>query len=160
VRALVQRVRSASVEAEGGIVAEIGAGLLVLLGVSACDAEKNADYLAGKVAHLRVFEDAAGKMNLSLAETAGAALVVSQFTLYGDCRKGRRPSFAAAADPAKGEALYDRFVSSLRGHGVPVQTGRFGAKMIVRLENDGPVTLMLESDGGKGIEYPVWRARE
>jgi D-tyrosyl-tRNA(Tyr) deacylase len=144
-KALVQRVRRASVEVEGRVEGAIGDGLLVLLGVAVNDQEKDAVYLAGKVAHLRVFEDDVGKMNLSLKETGGAALVVSQFTLYGDCRKGRRPSFTDAADPVKGEALYQKFVAALRGNGITVQTGRFGATMLVRIENDGPVTLMVES---------------
>ncbi|MDD5555773.1 MAG: D-aminoacyl-tRNA deacylase [bacterium] len=146
-RAVVQRAARASVEIDGEIVGEIGRGFLVLLGVSVNDAEEDAARLAGKIARLRVFEDEAGRMNRSLGETGGGALVVSQFTLYGDCRKGRRPSFTEAAPPGKGEALYDRFVSALRAHGVAVRTGRFGARMLVRLENDGPVTLILDSSG-------------
>lgn len=144
-RAVVQRVRKAAVEIGGETVGEIGAGLLVLLGVRVDDEERDAAFLAGKVANLRIFEDSSGKMNLSLKETGGEALVVSQFTLYGDCRKGRRPSFTDAAEPVKGEALYENFVSCLRGEGLTVSTGRFGAKMVVRLENDGPVTLVVDS---------------
>lgn len=144
-RAVVQRVRKAAVEIGGETVGEIGAGLLVLLGVRVDDEEKDAAFLAGKVANLRIFEDTAGKMNLSLKETGGEALVVSQFTLYGDCRKGRRPSFTDAAEPVKGEALYENFVSCLRAEGLTVGTGRFGAKMLVKLENDGPVTLVVDS---------------
>ena len=144
-RVVVQRVRKAAVEIGGETVGEIGAGLLVLLGVRVDDVEKDAAFLAGKVANLRIFEDAAGKMNLSLKETGGGALVVSQFTLYGDCRRGRRPSFTDAAEPVKGEALYENFVSCLRAEGLTVHTGRFGANMLVKLENDGPVTLIVES---------------
>lgn len=144
-RAVVQRVKKASVEIGGETIAETGPGLLVLLGVSVDDEKRDAAYLAEKIANLRIFEDAAGKMNLSLKEVGGSALVVSQFTLYGDCRKGRRPSFTDAAGPEKGEALYNEFVRELRAQGLPVETGRFGAKMLVKLENDGPVTIMVES---------------
>jgi len=144
-RAVVQRVTRAAVEVGGETVGEIGHGLLILLGVAVGDSEASAAYLAGKIAHLRVFDDGAGKMNLSLKETGGEALVVSQFTLYGDCRKGRRPSFTEAADPGKGEALCEKFVTAMRDHGVAVKTGRFGAKMLVKLENDGPVTLVVDS---------------
>lgn len=141
----MQRVKKASVEIGGETIAETGPGLLVLLGVSVDDEKRDAAYLAEKIANLRIFEDAAGKMNLSLKEVGGSALVVSQFTLYGDCRKGRRPSFTDAAGPEKGEALYNEFVRELRAQGLPVETGRFGAKMLVKLENDGPVTIMVES---------------
>lgn len=144
-KAVVQRVKRASVEIGNDTAAMIGAGILVLLGVRVDDEERDAVYLAGKIAHLRVFEDEAGKMNLSLKETGGEALVVSQFTLYGDCRKGRRPSFAEAADPAKGEALYEKFIACLREEGLTVRTGRFGAKMLVKIDNDGPVTFIVES---------------
>ncbi|MCX6340441.1 MAG: D-aminoacyl-tRNA deacylase [Candidatus Aureabacteria bacterium] len=144
-RAVIQRVKKAAVHVGKETVSEIGAGLLILLGVAADDSEANAVYLAGKIAHLRVFEDEGGKMNLSLKETGGEALVVSQFTLYGDCRKGRRPSFAEAADPAKGEALYEKFIACLREEGLTVRTGRFGAKMLVKIDNDGPVTFIVES---------------
>lgn len=147
-RIVVQRVRAASVEVGGAAVAATGPGLLILVGVGRGDGEGDAAWLAEKVAHLRVFEDAGGKMNLSILDVGGEALVVSQFTLYGDCRRGRRPGFDAAARPEQGEALYARFVDLLRGRGVPVQTGRFGAAMLVRIENDGPVTLLVESPRG------------
>jgi len=145
VRIVVQRVRAASVEAGGATVAATGPGLLIFVGVGRGDGEEDAAWLAEKVAHLRVFEDAGGRMNLSILDAGGEALVVSQFTLYGDCRRGRRPGFDAAARPEQGKALYERFVELLRGGGVPVQTGRFGATMLVRIENDGPVTLCVES---------------
>jgi len=144
-RAVIQRVKKAAVRVGGETVGEIGAGLLILLGVAVDDSEADAVHLAGKIAHLRIFEDEAGKMNLSLKETGGEALVVSQFTLYGDCRKGRRPSFTGAAEPGTGEALYEKFIACMRAEGVTVRTGRFGAKMVVELENDGPVTLVVES---------------
>ncbi len=144
-RAVVQRVSQAAVEVDGGLVGRIGTGLLVLLGVADDDAEKDADYLAGKIVHLRIFEDAAGKLNRSLVDCGGEMLVVSQFTLYGDCRKGRRPSFVKAAAPDKGNALYRHFVEAVRGRGVTVATGRFGAMMAVSLVNHGPVTLIVES---------------
>jgi D-aminoacyl-tRNA deacylase len=144
-RAVIQRVKKAAVHVGRATVGEIRLGLLILLGVAADDSEDNAVYLAGKIAHLRVFEDEAGKMNLSLKETGGEALVVSQFTLCGDCRKGRRPSFTSAADPTTGEALYEKFIACLREDGLTVRTGRFGAKMLVKIDNDGPVTFIVES---------------
>jgi len=144
-RAVVQRVTEANVEVAGEQVASIGRGFLVLLGVQEGDTEEDADYIAQKVADLRVFEDAAGKMNLSLADVAGAVLAVSQFTLLADCRKGRRPSFVQAARPEHAEELFLRFVEQVRSRGVPVQTGRFREHMHVRLLNDGPVTLLLDS---------------
>jgi D-tyrosyl-tRNA(Tyr) deacylase len=144
-RAVVQRVSHGSVEVDGGIVGRIGTGLLVLLGVAADDTEKDADYLAGKIVHLRIFEDEAGKLNHSLMDCGGEMLVVSQFTLYGDCRKGRRPSFVRAAAPDKGKALYRHFVEAVRARGVTVATGRFGRMMAVSLVNQGPVTLIVES---------------
>ncbi len=144
-RACLQRVSRASVTVDGTIIGQIGAGLVVLLGVATDDTESDADYLAEKIAGLRVFEDADGKMNLSLTEQGGAMLVVSQFTLYGDCRKGRRPSFTEAAPPELAEALYERFVTQVRALGIQVETGRFRAMMQVELVNDGPVTLLLES---------------
>jgi D-tyrosyl-tRNA(Tyr) deacylase len=144
-KAVVQRVKRASVEIGNDTAAMIGAGILVLLGVRVDDEERDAVYLAGKIAHLRVFEDEAGKMNLSLKETGGEALVVSQFTLYGDCRKGRRPSFTDAAEPGKGKALYEKFIACMRAEGLTVRTGRFGAKMLVKIDNDGPVTFIVES---------------
>jgi len=144
-RAVVQRVNEAAVEVDGQRVAAIGRGFLVLAGVQEGDTEADADYLAAKVADLRVFEDAEGKMNLSLADVNGEVLAVSQFTLLADCRKGRRPSFVAAARPEQAQQLFDRFVSQLRERGVPVQTGRFREHMHVSLVNDGPVTLLLDS---------------
>jgi D-tyrosyl-tRNA(Tyr) deacylase len=144
-RAVVQRVASSEVTVAGESVGRIGAGLLVLLGVHREDTPAEADYLAAKIVHLRIFEDAAGKMNHSLLDCGGAMLVVSQFTLLGDCRKGRRPSFVNAAPPAQGEALYTRFVDRVRRNGVAVETGRFGAMMAVALVNDGPVTLVVDS---------------
>jgi D-aminoacyl-tRNA deacylase len=145
VRAVVQRVSSASVIVDGEIVGEIDQGLLVLLGVGVEDADTDAVTLAEKIAGLRVFEDINGKMNLSLKEVDGRLLVVSQFTLFGDCRKGRRPSFIEAARPEKAEALYESFVAEVRGQGISVETGKFQAHMDVRLVNDGPVTLLLDS---------------
>ena len=144
-RAVIQRVKSSEVTVAGTSVGRIGAGLMVLLGVARDDTSRDADYLAAKIAHLRIFEDDAGKMNRSLVDCGGAMLVVSQFTLQGDCRKGRRPSFVNAAPPDKGEALYEHFVDQIRQLDVPVQTGRFGAMMAVNLVNDGPVTLVVDS---------------
>jgi D-aminoacyl-tRNA deacylase len=144
VKAVVQRVTRGSVTVDHQVVGEIGHGLVVLLGVARGDTEKEADYLAEKIAHLRIFEDDNGKMNHSLLDTGGGALVVSQFTLLGDCRKGRRPSFAAAAPPEQAEALYAHFVLKVAQMGVPTATGRFRASMQVALTNDGPVTLVLE----------------
>jgi len=145
-RALIQRVSGASVSIAGELVSQIGQGLLVLLGVRQGDTAAEADFLADKCLHLRVFEDAAGKMNLSLLDLEGEILVVSQFTLYGDTRRGRRPSFIDAARPDISEPLYERFVERLACSGLPVSTGRFGAIMEVRLVNDGPVTIMLEKE--------------
>jgi D-tyrosyl-tRNA(Tyr) deacylase len=144
-RAVVQRVSRASVTVEGEFVGSIGRGFLVMLGVGQDDGAGEAEHLAEKVAGLRVFEDEAGKMNLSLAETGGSCLVVSQFTLYGDCRKGRRPSFVAAAPPEQAERLYEVFVEAVRAQGIAVETGRFRRHMDVELVNDGPVTLLLDS---------------
>lgn len=144
-RAVVQRVREARVEAGGEKVAEIGRGFLVLLGVAEDDTEEDAGYLAEKIVHLRVFEDAEGKLNRSLLETGGELLVVSQFTLLGDCRKGRRPSFSHAAGPEKAEALYLKFAEKAADLGAVVRTGRFRAMMAVSLINQGPVTLLLDS---------------
>lgn len=143
-RAVVQRVSEASVRIEGEVIGRIGSGLLVLLGVSKTDSRAEADRLAGKIAHLRIFEDEAGKLNRSLLEVGAEMLVVSQFTLLGDCRKGRRPSFIEAADPVQAAALYEHFVRQTRSLGVRVQTGRFQTLMAVSLVNDGPVTLILE----------------
>jgi D-tyrosyl-tRNA(Tyr) deacylase len=144
VRALIQRVRRASVTVDGEVVGAIGVGLLVLVGVTHTDDDAAAARLASKVAHLRVFDDAAGTMNRSLLDVGGQALVVSQFTLYGDARKGRRPSWGDAAPPEHAEPLVAAFVTALGGEGVAVATGRFRAAMQVELVNDGPVTLALE----------------
>lgn len=145
-RALVQRVSEAGVQLGGAQVASIGTGLLVLLGVTHADGEGEAAKLAAKVAKLRIFADEAGKMNRSVLEVSGAALVVSQFTLYGDARGGNRPSFTRAARPEQAEALYRRFCQALEAQGVPVQTGVFAADMDVSLVNQGPVTLWLDSE--------------
>ena len=144
-RAVIQRVREASVSVDGREVAAIGPGVLIFLGVGHADTAEAARWLAGKVAELRIFEDAEGKMDRSVRETGGAVLVVSQFTLYGDARKGRRPSFADAAPPDAAVPLLRAFVGDLRERGLPVQEGVFGAKMQVRLVNDGPVTILLDT---------------
>jgi D-tyrosyl-tRNA(Tyr) deacylase len=144
VRALIQRVSEASVRVDGEVLGAVGPGLVVLVCAVAGDDDSRPAALAGKVARLRVFRDAAGKMNLSLKETGGAALVVSQFTLAADTSRGNRPGFSAAADPVTGERLYLTFAQALRDEGVPVATGRFGADMKVSLVNDGPVTIMLD----------------
>ncbi len=144
-RAVVQRVASASVVVDGEVVGQIERGLLVLLGVGTDDADVDAVALAEKITGLRVFEDEAGKMNLALSDVGGQMLVVSQFTLFGDCRKGRRPSFVEAARPEKAELLYEAFVAEIRGQGIHVETGRFQTHMDVSLVNDGPVTLLLDS---------------
>lgn len=145
-RALLQRVSSASVTVNGQIVGRIKTGLVVLLGVTHTDGRLQAEWLARKVAGLRIFDDADGKMNASLADVDGELLVVSQFTLYGDARKGRRPSYTAAAPPEQAEPLVDYFVEQLRGMGYNVATGVFGANMDVEIHNDGPVTLMVERE--------------
>jgi len=144
-RAVVQRVKESKVEVKGETVGAIGPGLLILLGVGEEDSEKDVAYLVEKIAHLRIFPDEEGLMNLSLMDTGGAALVVSQFTLWGDCRKGRRPSFVKAARPERANALYEFFISLLKKKGLRVATGRFQEMMDVTLVNDGPVTLMLDS---------------
>jgi D-tyrosyl-tRNA(Tyr) deacylase len=144
-RAVLQRVTRASVSVEGQVVGRIATGWLVLLGVAQGDSDDDADRLAEKVVGLRAFEDDQGKMNLSVAEVDGSVLVVSQFTLLGDCRKGRRPGFTDAAGPAEAERLYLRFADRVRSAGVPVATGVFRAMMNVELVNDGPVTLLLDS---------------
>jgi D-tyrosyl-tRNA(Tyr) deacylase len=145
VRALIQRVGSASVSVGGEVVGSVGEGLVVLLGVAHGDDEAQADRLADKIARLRVFDGEAGRMDRSLLDIGGAALCVSQFTLYGDTRKGLRPSFTDAADPGAAEELYQLFCRRLAELGVPVETGRFGARMSLSLTNDGPVTLLLEA---------------
>ena len=145
-RAIIQRVTRASVTVEGRVAGEIGAGLLVLLGVGRIDNSESAAYLAEKIANLRIFPDEAGKMNLSLLDVGGSALVVSQFTLYGDTRGGRRPSYIRAAAPEEANRLYEEFVRSLRALGVAAETGVFQAHMQVELVNDGPVTILLDSE--------------
>ena len=144
-RAVVQRVSESTVTVGPEVVGRIGRGLLVLLGVSKTDTEKESASLAEKIVHLRIFEDEGGKLNRSLADNGGAMLVVSQFTLLGDCRKGRRPSFTEAAGPDQANRLYEHFVERAAAGGVPVATGRFRALMQVALVNDGPVTLIVET---------------
>ena len=144
-RAVIQRVKESSVTVSSQMISRIGPGLLVLLGVSEADDSGDAEFLSEKIPHLRIFEDDHGKMNRSLMETRGEMLVVSQFTLMGDCRKGRRPSYKQAAGPEKAEQLYEVFVEQVREKGVAVKTGRFRAMMDVALINDGPVTLILDS---------------
>jgi len=145
VRAVVSRVSWARVVADGELTGEIGPGLLVLVGIAHADTEADADWLAAKVAALRVFDDDQGKMNRSVTEVGGAALVVSQFTLYGDARRGRRPSYIAAAPPEQAAPLVEAVAKSLAGSGIPVATGRFGADMRVESAGDGPVTILLDS---------------
>lgn len=144
-RAVVQRVSQAQVTVDGESVGQIGRGFLVLLGVAVNDQPADAVAIASKIVGLRVFEDEAGKMNLSLAEVGGSVLAVSQFTLLADCRQGRRPSFTAAAPPEWANRLYQEFIAEVRGLGIPVETGRFQAEMQVALVNDGPVTLLIDS---------------
>lgn len=143
-RAIIQRVSEASVTVEGQIISSIGKGLLILLGVGHGDTEEQTTFLAEKVSNLRIFEDEHGKTNLSILDVKGETIVVSQFTLYADTRKGRRPSFIDAALPDVAEPLVNRFAELLRGHGVPTQTGNFGGHMLVEIHNDGPVTIWLE----------------
>lgn len=143
--AVIQRVRSGSVSVEGRVIGRIGTGMVTLLGVSDTDEPADVDFLVQKLVHMRIFEDESGKMNRSIGEIGGAMLVVSQFTLLGDCRKGRRPSFVRAARPEQAIPLYERFVEQVRTTGIPVETGQFGAMMDVSLVNDGPVTLIVES---------------
>ena len=144
-RAVVQRVSRARVTVHGQVVGEIGVGLLVLLGVGQNDTEKDAEYLAEKVAALRIFEDSEGKMNRAAGEVEGAVLAVSQFTLYGDARRGRRPSFDAAARPEQARALYSHFIEKIRAGGLRCETGQFQEMMQVELVNEGPVTILLDS---------------
>ncbi len=142
----MQRVHRASVEVERKTIGEIGPGLVVFLGVGQDDQPADSDYLANKIAGLRIFEDQAGLMNLSVQESGGSILSISQFTLYGDCRKGRRPGFSAAAPPEQAEELYDLFCESLRRYGIIVAKGRFQATMRIIVDNDGPVTILLDSN--------------
>ncbi len=145
-RAVVQRVSNCTVTVDKEITGQIGGGLLVLLGIRAGDSEKDATYLAKKIANLRVFPDSNDKMNLSVKDSNGEILIVSQFTLYGDCRKGCRPSYNNAAPPDVAEQLYEYFVNAVKEQGLPVATGRFQAMMEVKLINDGPVTILLDSE--------------
>ncbi|MGN0762574.1 MAG: D-aminoacyl-tRNA deacylase [Aristaeellaceae bacterium] len=144
-RCVIQRVTEASVSVEGEVVGQIGQGFMVLIGVSAEDTDKDVKYMAEKVPNLRIFEDAQGKMNLSLKDVGGAILAVSQFTLYGDARGSRRPSFIQAARPEQANALYEQLVAAWRAQGLTVETGRFRAEMQVALVNDGPVTILMDS---------------
>ncbi|MDY6905797.1 MAG: D-aminoacyl-tRNA deacylase [Thermodesulfobacteriota bacterium] len=144
-KTVIQRVRESSVTVDGDVIGKINAGLLVLLGVAGDDDKPDADFLVNKIIHLRIFEDDQGRMNRSLLDVGGEMLVVSQFTLLGDCRKGRRPSFVKAGPPEKADALYQYFIQTIREAGVRVAEGRFGAMMDVSLVNHGPVTLILES---------------
>ncbi len=152
-RAVLTRVKYASVTIDGQTVGKIGQGFLILLGVGPADTEKECRLLAEKALGLRIFEDENGKMNLGLEQVGGQVLVVSQFTLYGNCRKGRRPSFAEAAQPELGEAMYERFLELCRELGYPPQHGRFGADMKVESLNDGPVTLLLDTDQLQGPRH-------
>ena len=144
-RAVIQRVKSAEVEVNGRLTGKIGKGLLVFVGVGKGDGEADISYLTTKIPDLRIFEDHSGKFNLSLKEVGGEMLIVSQFTLFGDTRKGRRPSFSEAEDPPVAKILYEQLIENMKGQGIPVQTGEFQATMEVRLVNDGPVTLLLDS---------------
>lgn len=144
-KAVVQRVKQAKVEVDGELTGKIGSGILIFLGVGDEDSIKEVEWMSEKISGLRIFEDEVGKMNLSLMDVEGSALVVSQFTLYGDCRKGKRPSFASAAKPEIANTLYEEFVKSFRQKGINTETGRFQAMMDVSLVNDGPVTLIIES---------------
>ena len=144
-RAVIQRVKSASVYVDGRLSGKIGNGLLVFVGIGKRDGESDVSFMASKLPTLRIFEDASGKFNLSLKAVEGEVLVVSQFTLYGDCSKGRRPSFTEAEEPTTAKNLYERLVFRLREQGISIQTGEFQAKMEVHLVNDGPVTLLLDS---------------
>ena len=144
-KAIIQRAGKASVTVNSQVVGEIGKGIVVLLGISSDDTEQNADKMAEKVTNLRIFDDAEGKMNLSCLDIKGDALVISQFTLYGDCRKGRRPSYDKAARPDKAEQLYNYFVNKLKEYSLKIETGVFGAMMSVSIVNEGPVTLIIET---------------
>ncbi|MCR1898205.1 D-aminoacyl-tRNA deacylase [Irregularibacter muris] len=145
-RAVVQRVNFSHIEVDQQEVGRIGKGLLVLLGVKNDDTEEDVNYLVDKIINLRIFEDREEKMNLSLMDIGGELLVASQFTLYGDCKKGRRPSFTMAAKPERAEKLYEKFVEKTRGQGIRTQTGKFQTHMLVNLQNDGPVTMLIDSE--------------
>jgi D-tyrosyl-tRNA(Tyr) deacylase len=145
-KAVLQRARRGRVSVDGETIAEIGSGYVILLGIGPGDGEAQARALAEKIAYLRIFEDEAGKMNRSILEAGGEAIVVSQFTLYADTRKGRRPSFIDAAQPDAARPLVDRFAALLTAFGVPTQSGMFGAHMLVEIENDGPVTILFDLD--------------
>ncbi len=147
-RAVIQRVTEASVSVDGNVVGDIGPGMVVLLGVSKDDSEKDVAYVAEKIAGLRIFDDSSGRMNLSVEDTGGEILVVSQFTLYGDCRKGKRPSYVRAAGGDLARRFYELFIAKLAERGVPVKTGVFGARMDVHIANCGPVTLLVDSSKG------------
>jgi D-aminoacyl-tRNA deacylase len=155
VRIVLQRVKSARVDVASETVGSIGVGLVILVGVTQTDGPEDAEYLADKVVQLRIFPDEAGRMNRSLLEARGAVLVVSQFTLYGDCRKGRRPSFDHAAPPEQARALYERFIERLKSSDIAVETGVFQAEMEVHLINDGPVTFLLDSKRGTTDHSPI-----
>ncbi|MGD9211815.1 MAG: D-aminoacyl-tRNA deacylase [Desulfobacteraceae bacterium] len=144
-RAVIQRVSKSTVSIDNHVVGQIGAGLTILLGISQDDSEKDVHYLVDKIAHLRIFEDEKGKMNRSLVDVGGAVLIISQFTLLADCRKGRRPSFIQAAAPKMADQLYKHFIERMITHGIDVQTGRFGAMMQVSIINEGPVTIIMDS---------------
>ncbi len=145
-RSVIQRVKQSSVTINGKVVGAIGKGVLVLLGIAATDGKKERDWMIDKILNLRIFEDQEGKMNNSLLQHGGGALIVSQFTLYGDCRKGRRPGYSHAAPPEIAEPYYNGFIEEIRKTSIEIATGRFGADMDVALINDGPVTLLLDSD--------------
>jgi len=144
-RIVIQRVKEASVEISGMIKGQIGRGLLIFAGIEECDTREDAEWLCGKIVRLRIFDDAEGVMNLPVTDVGGEILVVSQFTIFGDCRKGRRPSFTDAAEPRRAQELYHHFVTKLRENAISVATGEFQAHMAVELVNDGPVTLLLDS---------------
>ena len=150
-RAVIQRVREAKVLVEEKVVGEIGKGIVILLGIGKDDQEEDAKYLADKISSLRIFEDKKNKMNLSLLDIEGEALVVSQFTLYGNTTRGRRPSFTQAAESKKAEELYKKFISLLKGYSLKVVTGIFGAKMLLEIHNDGPVTFIMNSNQCNGV---------
>jgi D-tyrosyl-tRNA(Tyr) deacylase len=146
-RLVIQRVSSASVTVDGTVIGKIGPGLCLLCGFTHEDDERIVEQMAAKCLNLRIFEDGEGRMNLGLTDIKGSVLVVSQFTLYADCKRGRRPSFTGSAEPSKAEELYQKFIGILKTSGTEVQTGSFGAKMLVNIQNDGPVTVVLDSDG-------------